>query len=211
MEKETTRFSKVKNLIKSHPRITYAVTVLCVAVVVGLVVRYWGQGQPVYSSQVTEFNLKDVGKLVTQEGCYTSIQTLADSRELLGVPIPLTGKKYVYSMDGVVSAGINFEEIEIIPDESSKTLTVFLPPAEIFRVTPNEDSFTIYHDGDNPFNGLHLDETNESRKVMIDEIREKALNYGILDHALENAKTLLTVLIGQAYDLNTWNITYETK
>ena len=33
------------------------------------------------SSRMTEFNLRDIGELATQEGCYTAIQTITGSRK----------------------------------------------------------------------------------------------------------------------------------
>jgi len=134
---------------------------------------------------------------------------LGDSRIILGISIPFTERKYVYSLDGIVTAGIDFEKIKIQPDEASKTITIWLPQPEIFSITPDEDSFTIYHNGDNPFNGLHLEETNEARKEMEAEIREKALKYRILDHATENAKVLINAFLSQSIDLQDWTINYE--
>lgn len=211
MKKLASLWNRVHALSKAHPKPVFATTVICIAILIGLFFRFYGQNKPVYTTQVTEFSLKDVGKLVTQEGCYTSIQTLRNSRDLFGVQIPLTEKKYVYSMDGTVSAGIDFEQIEVVPDEESQIITVLMPPAEIFNVTPNEDSFTIYHDGDNLFNGLHLEETSESRKEMVEEIRAKAIEYDILGHAQNNAEVLITAFIGQTYDLDTWQLQFQTK
>lgn len=211
MKKFASAWIKLHDWFKKHPKPSFTIIVLIFAILVGLFFRFYGQNQPMYSSRLTAFSLKDVGKLVTQEGCYTSIQTLTNSRDLFGVQIPLTEKKYVYSMDGIVSAGIDFEQVELVPDDLTKTLTVYLPPAEIFNVTPNENSFTIYHDGENPFNGLHLDETNESRKKMVQDIQNKAIEYDIQGHAESNAKTLITALIGQTYDLEIWNLQFKSK
>lgn len=42
--------------------------------------NYMRSGSTV-SSRMTEFNLRDIGELATQEGCYTAIQTITGSRK----------------------------------------------------------------------------------------------------------------------------------
>ncbi len=211
MNKVKVVFQYLKNKIKKNPKLYTIVFTLIIGILVGLWINRSSSYKPINESRLVDFSLKDVGKLVTQEGCYTSVQTLGDSRFLLGLEIPFTQKKYVYSLDGVVSAGINFAEIELQENAIDNVLTVILPPSEIFSVTPNEDSFTIYHEGDNPFNGLHLDEINESRAAMEKEIRDKALSYGILDHATDNAKVIVTSLLRQVYNSDTWKVEFKTK
>ena len=61
------------------------ISILLVGIVVGGVGAFLLRGylgsRTTYTSQVTEFNLRDIGEFVTQEGCYTAIQTITGSRK----------------------------------------------------------------------------------------------------------------------------------
>jgi hypothetical protein len=67
---------------------------------------------------------------------------------------------------------MDFSRITLNEDRASKTLTVSLPPAKLLSVVPDRDSFTVYYEGKNMFNALHLEETNEAEKAAEAEIKE---------------------------------------
>ena len=191
------------------------ISILLVGIVVGGVGAYVLRGylgsRTTYTSQVTEFNLRDIGEFVTQEGCYTAIQTITSARREFGITFPFTTKNYIYSMDGVVKAGMDFSRITLNEDRASKTLTVSLPPAKLLSVVPDRDSFTVYYEGKNMFNALHLEETNEAEKAAEAEIKEKAIAYGILEHAGENAKTLVKAMLEPVYPAGEWTIRFDVQ
>ena len=194
-----------------------SVYILIIAILAGLFyfsynkqpeVRYAPAPEPEiqYVTTVTRFELKDIGKLVTQEGDYTSVQEFGGSRVVMGVNVPFTEKKYIYSYDGKVTAGIDFEKIDQQIDEENQTVTVILPEAEIFDVVPDRSTFTILYEGDNAFNSLDLEEVYNSEVDMENELREKAMKYDILGRATENAKVLIRAFLNQSYDSKTWKI-----
>ena len=164
-----------------------------------------------YSSRLTEFNLHDIGELATQEGCYTAIQTIQGSRKEFGITFPFTTKSYIYSMDGTVKAGLDFAAIRLEENALTKTLKVSMPPAKLLSIDPDRDSFTVYYESKNMFNALHLEETNAAEKAAEEEIKSKAIQYGILDHAAENARTLVKAMIYQVYDAGEWTVEFETR
>ncbi len=172
--------------------------------------RYMGS-RTVYTSRVTEFNLRDIGELATQEGCYTAIQTITSSRTEFGITFPFTTKNYIYSMDGVVKAGLDFSLIALNEDAAARTLTVSMPPAKLLSVVPDRGSFQVYYEGKNMFNDLHLEETNEAEKAAEVEIREKAVAYGILEHAQDNAETLVRTMLEPVYPAGEWTIRCEIQ
>lgn len=155
--------------------------------------------------------MRNIGQLVTQEGFFTNVQSIRDSREVLGVSIPLTEKNYVYSYNGKVRAGVDFEKIRISVDSISQTVHVKCPTPEIFDITIDPDSFVVYHEGNNPFNSLKLDEINRAQIALQEEVRENAKANGILDNAAENAKTLIRSFLGgiEEYKDYTFDIVIE--
>ena len=191
------------------------VSILLIGIVLGgagafVLHRYMGS-KTAYTSQVTEFNLRDIGELATQEGCYTAIQTITSSRREFGITFPFTTKNYIYSMDGVVKAGLDFSLIALNEDSASKTLTVSMPPAKLLSVVPDRDSFKVYYEGKNMFNDLHLEETNEAEKAAEAEIKEKAIAYGILEHAQDNAEILVRAMLEPVYPAGEWTIRFDIQ
>ena len=199
---------------RSHPilgRILFLVIGVAVACAGFFLLRAYGGSFVQYGSRMTSFDLHDIGVLVTQEGRYTAVQSISGARREFGITFPFTNKTYIYSMDGTVQAGIDFAKIELKEDPSRKKLTVSLPPAKVLALDPDRDSFTVYYESNNMFNALHLTDTNQAEKAAEEEIRAKAVEYGILEHATENAKTLVRAMLLQVYDGTEWTIEFETQ
>ena len=162
------------------------------------------------SSRTTQFGLRSIGELTTQEGYFTNVQTISDTRKLFGISFPFTGKKYVYSYDGVVKAGVDFERVSVTVDEAAKVIAVTLPEPEIFSVSVDPDSFVSYVDGDNLFNSLKVEDINRAQRAMIEEVRRKAVDNGLLENARSNAELLITGFVAGAYDLNEYRLEFRT-
>ena len=63
-------------------------------------------------SKTTKIDFKDIGELATQSAYTTVVNVEEASRNLLGIQIPFTESKYIYSYDVEVKAGIDFADIE---------------------------------------------------------------------------------------------------
>ena len=100
-------------------------------------------------SRTTAFGLKNIGELATQAGYFTTVQTISKSRDVLGIVVPGTQSNYVYSYDGVIKAGINFEELDISVDDLRHEITIRFPEFRILSTEIDDDSFTLYNDGAN--------------------------------------------------------------
>ncbi len=217
MNTEDTRKEKRRTAVfqkKAHPRwdrILSLVLVVVLAYIILLIFQTATGKKNTYSSKVTELGFKNVGELVTQEGSYTAVQSIKGARKEFGITFPFTDKLYIYSMDGVVQAGVDFAQIEVKEDFQNKVLNVSLPPAKILAIDPDRDSFTVFYESNNMFNALHLEDTNEAERAAEKEIREKAENSGILEHATYNAKTLISAMLYQVYDQAEWKIAYEVQ
>ena len=161
------------------------------------------------SSRTTGFSLKNIGELATQAGYFTNVQTISSDREILGVAIPFTHNKYVFSYDGVIKAGIDFSKIELSVDEIRHMITVKLPEAEILSSEIDENSMRVYDETKNIFNQLKIDDVNMSLKALKTEAQENAIANGLLDNATANAKLLITGFLSGMYDLQIYTIRFE--
>ncbi len=167
-----------------------------------------GRSTSITSANI-ELRLKDIGELATQAGYFTNVQDISNSRTIFGVKVPFTQSRYIYSYDGVVKAGINFEEVKAAVDEDAKAVTVRLPAPQILDVTVDEDSLYVYHEKESAFTPLKLTDINNSTAAMKNEVRKKAVDNGILENARSNAETLIAAFVRNMFPDESWRITFE--
>lgn len=159
------------------------------------------------TSRMTSFGLREIGELATQAGYFTSVQVIQDARDFFGIVLPFTEKKYVFSYDGTVKAGIDFKNVRI--ETIGNEIHVHIPETEIFGVQVDPESYTIYYEGDSIFNKLKIEDVNEAQKALEEEVREKAVANGILENATNNARMLITGYLSAIYDMNEYSIIFE--
>ena len=150
--------------------------------------------------RITKFGLNNVGELVTQTGYFTVVSVMDDSARLWGWSIPLTDSKHVFSYDGIVRAGLNFEKLKVFGNELLKEVKIYLPKIEILGIEILEDSLEIYDERHNIFTPLGLEDIQAARLSMIDQIEETGKKRGLFEQAKENAETLITGLLEQTYN-----------
>ena len=159
-------------------------------------------------SKTVDFGLKNVGRLVTQEGYYTNVQVISDNKKIGNFTIPLTTSKAIYSYSGRVTAGLDFEQIEVDVDEDSKTVTVALPETELFDVVIDNDSFKLYDERQSIFTPLSVADVNDAQTELSEQVKQTATEQGLLEAAETNARTLITGMLSSAIDLTQYNIVF---
>lgn len=157
------------------------------------------------------FGLKDMGELVTQAGYFTNVQSSTSTRQLFGMDIPFTTSKYIYSYDGVVKAGLDFAGIEVQVDDANRTVTVLLPEIEILDVNIDNDSLKIYDESQSIFTPLHISDVNEAQIELKEQVRQTAIDNGILEEAEKNARTIISGFLSGTMDLKNYTIQFEAK
>lgn len=163
----------------------------------------------IFKSKTVQFGLKDIGELATQAGYFTSVQSISGSRQILGVDIPLTQNKFVYSYDGVIKAGLDFGLIKVSVDDAAKTIKVNLPEIEILSTEIDEQSFEIFDQENNIFNPLKLGDMNISIIELKKEIREKAISNGLLINARTNAEMLIKGFLAGSNNFENFSVIFE--
>ena len=152
-----------------------------------------------HESTTKEIRLHNIGELATQSAYFTNVQIITGSRDVLGVTMPFTQSRYIYSYDGIVKAGVDFENVSASIDDENKTIAVTMPEPQIFDVTVDEDSLVVYDETKSVFNPLKLNDIKESMLVLKEEARENAINHGILTNAKTNAEAIITGFIRTMY------------
>lgn len=183
-------------------RITLPIIVLMLAVVIGI------SSSGYTRSRMVQFGLRNVGELTTQSGYFTNVQVIKDSKDLYGITIPFTTSKYIFSYDGTVKAGIDFEQIDISTNELTKTITISMPEAEIFGIEIKPESMQIYDESRSIFTPLELTDINQSLTALQEDVREQAIGNHILEAAYENGKVLIQSMIAQTVDTSKYTIQF---
>lgn len=201
-------WKKLVEICKKLSRRPMLLTVVLIALVLGLTVL-WSTNNLQTKSRMTTFGLKDIGELATQSGYFTVVNVIDDNVELWGWDVPLTKSKYIFSYDGTIKAGFDFSQLEYQVDEPKKEIVVVLPEVKILSVEIQEDSLEIYDESHNIFTPLGLNDIQEARLTMVEEIQNRALENGLLEQATTNAQKLISGFLSGAYDLNEYHIIFQ--
>ena len=161
------------------------------------------------SGKTTSLGLKDIGELATQAGYYTNVEVIEGSRELWGWQVPLTQSKYIFSYDGIIKAGLDFAEIDVDVNESTKTIKVILPEMKVISNEIDGDSLQVYNESMSIFTPLTLESVNAAQEDLRVKAEESAIENGLLENARMNAETLLKGFLAGSYDLTQYTLVFE--
>jgi len=160
-------------------------------------------------SRTVDFSLKNIGELATQSAYYTNVQVISKERNVFGFTVPLTQSNYIFSYNGVIKAGFDFNAIEIVTDETVKAITVVLPEPIIISNEMDESSLEIYDEMSSMFTPLKLGDINASQSTMKEEALPTAISNGIFESARVNVEILLRGLISSFFDLQVYSVTFK--
>ncbi len=158
------------------------------------------------STETIQDGLSNMGFLITQEYYFTQVETYTKEKQILGIA---SSSEFVYSYDGAVTAGIDFEKISVSKDDTNKTIKVKLPESEIQAVTIDKDTFKVYEEKESLWNSFKLEDYNMSLAQFEKSARQKALDSGILDRSDEQAKTLVQSFIKNFSQISGYEIEFE--
>ena len=151
------------------------------------------------TASMLQEGLSDVGRLITQEYFFTEVISHSTMLSLnldlkifqINEPLPITESSFLASFDGVVTAGVDFTRIAVEKDEEARTVTVKLPPAEIFHVDIDPESFQLYDEKKGLGTQIGVEDYNNAFIQLENTAADKAEARGILEKAEENARTVV--------------------
>ena len=168
------------------------------------------QTEKTITGDIIKSGLADIGELATEEYYYTGVESFDSSKSIKGFELPFTTTRFIYSYDGVIKAGIDFEEIEVEKDDLKKLIVVTLPPSRILSSEIDHDSFKLYDEKQSIFNPLKVGDVNDTIKDLKAKAEADAVKKGVLKRADKNAVTLLKQFLKSTYDLSDYTIKVET-
>lgn len=152
----------------------------------------FGRGERTIDSTTIGGEFNDIAQLATEEYVYSSVGKFDDEGlRLLNVRVPFTGKNFLVSYEGKVTAGIkDAGQITVDVDDAAKTLTVRLPRAEVLDSTWTEGSSQVWDQTMNPINQIKVEDVTEFVDSRREVEKQKAIDGGLLDRAQTRAEEL---------------------
>ena len=158
------------------------------------------------STDTIQDGLANMGVLITQEYYFTQVEKYTKEKTFL--KFITSSSEFMYSYDGAVMAGIDFEKNKIKTDEDRKIITVDMPDSEIQAVTIDKNTFKIYSEKDSLWNPLKLEDYNISLVEFEDAAKEKAIASGILGRSDEQARNLVREFISSLPNTGEYTISF---
>ena len=158
------------------------------------------------NTEIIEDGLREMGQLVTEEYYFTQVEEYSSSKKILFFD---SKASFIYSYDGVVSAGIDCNDVKIDKDDEAKKITIHIPEAEIYEVSIDYNSFKIFEEKEGLWNKTTITNYNDSLVEFEKAARSKADEKGIIDKANDGARKMVESFVASVIDTNEYTIEYD--
>ena len=205
-----------RNKLQKVLDIKFIIAVIIIILLCAVLVytRKEAKSNYVSDEKITEIGFENIGELATQSVTTTTVRVETKDLKLFNVSIPLTQSKYIYTYNTTIKAGINFSDVKWQlgdTDDTSHNIYVDIPEVKTLSADIDLDSFKVLHEENNIFSPITLTEHNDSLIQLRENALSDAINCGLYDRALDNAKTILTSFISQVYPSNEYNIIFSER
>lgn len=205
-----------RNKLQKVLDIKFIIAVIIIILLCAVLVytRKEAKSNYVSDEKITEIGFENIGELATQSVTTTTVRVETKDLKLFNVSIPLTQSKYIYTYNTTIKAGINFSDVKWQlgdTDDTSHNIYVDIPEVKTSSADIDLDSFKVLHEENNIFSPITLTEHNDSLIQLRENALSDAINSGLYDRALDNAKTILTSFISQVYPSNEYSIIFSER
>lgn len=205
-----------RNKLQKVLDIKFIIAVIIIILLCAVLVytRKEAKSNYVSDEKITEIGFENIGELATQSVTTTTVRVETKDLKLFNVSIPLTQSKYIYTYNTTIKAGINFSDVKWQlgdTDDTSHNIYVDIPEVKTLSADIDLDSFKVLHEENNIFSPITLTEHNDSLIRLRENALSDAINSGLYDRALDNAKTILTSFISQVYPSNEYSIIFSER
>lgn len=205
-----------RNKLQKVLDIKFIIAVIIIILLCAVLVytRKEAKSNYVSDEKIPEIGFENIGELATQSVTTTTVRVETKDLKLFNVSIPLTQSKYIYTYNTTIKAGINFSDVKWQlgdTDDTSHNIYVDIPEVKTLSADIDLDSFKVLHEENNIFSPITLTEHNDSLIQLRENALSDAINSGLYDRALDNAKTILTSFISQVYPSNEYNIIFSER
>lgn len=147
-------------------------------------------------TEILEERIKDSSELVTAQYICTYSKQYTSEKEAKKFKVPFTKKHFIVQYDGVVKAGIKeLNKIKFSAPDENNVIKAKLPNIEIISSNIDHDSLKVLDESKNVFNPITISDTNNAQKDLEKEMKNNALERGLLEQARENAELILKTML----------------
>ena len=141
---------------------------------------------------VMSTEIKGIGELATVNYLFTNAARFTDSKQIKNWNIPFTEKSFIVKWDGEIRAGVMVDEVEIVVDADEMKVTVYIPAAQIFSYSVTNAE--VLDENNNIWNQITVDDKLKFDAKTEAEMRERAIQSGLLEEAQESAEEIIVKL-----------------
>lgn len=150
---------------------------------------------PLIVLDTVKTEIQEIGELATVEYNFTNSARFSDSVSIGNWNIPFTEKSFIAKWDGRIKAGIKLEQVTVDMDEDEYRIIIHIPSAEILSYETFYDTVEILDEKDNIFNKLTIEDKVGFDSATSDEMKNRAIENGLLEKAEKNAKEIITKIL----------------
>ena len=169
------------------------------------------EGTPKITGDTIRESFGDLGELVAVEYLYTNANQYKNQNQVTifqwEVGVPFTAKSFLLSYDGRIKAGVDLSEVQVEVNETARTVTVTLPPAEIVSHEIFEDTFRVFDEKDGIFNRITLENYADFLSVQKEAMERRAESMGLFDSADRNAQSVIRSLLSSLPGMESYRLT----
>lgn len=167
-----------------------------------------GKGAPEITADLLTNRVQQAQELVTVKYFYTNMGKFEESSNFYGWRIPFSGKSFIVSYDGKISAGVNLSRASVKKEGAQVTVT--LPQPEILSHEIDQESLKVYDESRNIFNQISVEDYAQFSLDQQEAMEQKAVEGGLLEEAKGAAERALTgLLTALEQEEEGWQITFE--
>lgn len=149
-----------------------------------------------YNSSSIIQSIEQISELSLVQYNYTTVIGLKANKSIGKVDIPLTGKSFLATYDGLIKAGVELPDNLLDQAEvQDKRIALKLPKAVITNHAVDESSLVVYDQSKNIINLIKIEDYNNAIVEEKKEMEQKAIESGILTQAEERAALMLKGLL----------------
>ena len=146
----------------------------------------------IISNAIVSEKLGQIDQWTTSEFRYQGVFSKTKSREVFGQRIPFGDNKVEVNYEGVIKVGYVIKDIKPDVNKATKTITLSLPPPQVFDNYIILDKLKIQEEN-NMLNPLHVsDLPTYFELIESDELKRAEKEFNIYAEAEKKAKDVIT-------------------
>lgn len=182
--------------------------IVCLCFGAGALWAARSKGAPEITADLLTNRIQQAQELVAVKYFYTNMGKFEESSNFYGWRIPFSGKSFIVSYDGKISAGVDLGRASV--KKEGARVTVSLPQPEILSHEIDQDSLKVYDESRNLFNPISIEDYARFSVDQQQAMEQKAIEGGLLEEAKGAAERALTgLLTALEQEEENWQIAFD--